>query len=576
MGVAGLWEILEGTSQSIPISRLSLEAFNTSPTSSSTSPRPYALRIGIDASLWTFHANRQSSQAGLNPALRTLFFKTLKLLQHPILPLFVFDGPFKPGMKRNQKVAGMFGTTDQASKRFKGLLDDMGIEYWTAPGEAEAELAQLSKLGKIDAVLTDDVDALVFGATKILRNTSRTLSSNNRLVYDNIEDFQVYTLENITRPAARIRVARRTQSQSDGMIFIALCSGGDYHTISTNTTAQHYIGPKIAHGLAQTPLSTELINAYKTSSPEQFQNYLVDFRESLKRELSTNSLGFLPNKRKQLAQTLPSTFPQVEIIDYYVNPRISKGQDVWPGFGQREEGTPGAGRRGGRGDPRSFAIVCEKYFEWGTKEEVGKRMKTLVWRGEVINQLREKLMVATSTAAVTATGGKTKNSRMTSYFHSVSSSQSSARSSQDKGKGRALGPTSSTGSLVEPMEEFPRARLVTIHSTRQHASTGMILEYRIEYDHKTWTRTVQAVMQGTRIDPELLPEQDRIAMGLTTGRDPDRAESVTSETADDESANDRLWIPAELVKAGWPELVEAYETKLREKAEKAALRTPRR
>ena len=40
-----------------------------------------------------------------------------------------------------------------------------------APGEAEAELAQLSKLGKIDAVLTDDVDALVFGATKILRKS---------------------------------------------------------------------------------------------------------------------------------------------------------------------------------------------------------------------------------------------------------------------------------------------------------------------------------------------------------------------------------------------------------------------
>ena len=48
-------------------------------------------------------------------------------------------------------------------------------------------------------------------------------------------------------------------------------------------TAHHYIGPKIAHGLAQTPLATELIYAYKTSSLEQFQDYLIDFRESLKR-----------------------------------------------------------------------------------------------------------------------------------------------------------------------------------------------------------------------------------------------------------------------------------------------------
>lgn len=49
-----------------------------------------------------------------------------------------------------------------------------------APGEAEAELAQMSKLGKIDAVLTDDVDALVFGATKILRK-SVNLSSYHSL-----------------------------------------------------------------------------------------------------------------------------------------------------------------------------------------------------------------------------------------------------------------------------------------------------------------------------------------------------------------------------------------------------------
>ena len=34
-------------------------------------------------------------------------------------------------MKRGVRVAGRFGTGDQASRKFKGLLDDMGIEYWT-------------------------------------------------------------------------------------------------------------------------------------------------------------------------------------------------------------------------------------------------------------------------------------------------------------------------------------------------------------------------------------------------------------------------------------------------------------
>lgn len=38
-----------------------------------------------------------------------------------------------------------------------------------ALGEAEAELAFLNRTGVVDAVMTDDVDALVFGATTIVR-----------------------------------------------------------------------------------------------------------------------------------------------------------------------------------------------------------------------------------------------------------------------------------------------------------------------------------------------------------------------------------------------------------------------
>jgi Holliday junction resolvase YEN1 len=38
-----------------------------------------------------------------------------------------------------------------------------------APGEAEAELAYLNRKGIIDAVLTDDVDTFLFGATTVIR-----------------------------------------------------------------------------------------------------------------------------------------------------------------------------------------------------------------------------------------------------------------------------------------------------------------------------------------------------------------------------------------------------------------------
>ncbi|KAG2066560.1 hypothetical protein BDR04DRAFT_1106541 [Suillus decipiens] len=47
-----------------------------------------------------------------------------------------------------------------------------------ALGEAEAKLAHLKSYGDINAVLTGDVDALVFGALRVIKNSSLTLSGN--------------------------------------------------------------------------------------------------------------------------------------------------------------------------------------------------------------------------------------------------------------------------------------------------------------------------------------------------------------------------------------------------------------
>ena len=38
-----------------------------------------------------------------------------------------------------------------------------------APGEAEAELAYLNRVGIIDAIISDDVDSFLFGATMLIR-----------------------------------------------------------------------------------------------------------------------------------------------------------------------------------------------------------------------------------------------------------------------------------------------------------------------------------------------------------------------------------------------------------------------
>lgn len=38
-----------------------------------------------------------------------------------------------------------------------------------APGEAEAELAYLNRIGVIDGILSDDVDNFLFGAMTVIR-----------------------------------------------------------------------------------------------------------------------------------------------------------------------------------------------------------------------------------------------------------------------------------------------------------------------------------------------------------------------------------------------------------------------
>jgi Holliday junction resolvase YEN1 len=60
------------------------------------------MRIGIDASIWFFHATY--GKEGENPELRTLFFRCARLLGTPFLPLFVFDGPRRPDIKRGKRI----------------------------------------------------------------------------------------------------------------------------------------------------------------------------------------------------------------------------------------------------------------------------------------------------------------------------------------------------------------------------------------------------------------------------------------------------------------------------------------
>lgn len=81
-------------------------------------------RVGIDASIWFYHATY--GREGENPELRTLFFRCARLMSTPFLPLFVFDGPKRPKVKRGKRISGKDHWMVQGMQR---MINAFGFEW---------------------------------------------------------------------------------------------------------------------------------------------------------------------------------------------------------------------------------------------------------------------------------------------------------------------------------------------------------------------------------------------------------------------------------------------------------------
>ena len=257
------------------------------------------LRIAIDISIWQFQI--QSGEGGKNPALRTLYYRLLRLLALSIQPLFVFDGSQKPPFKRGNK------TTSNAAclPNFltKELLKNFGFPYHTAPGEAEAECALLQKEGIVDAVLSEDVDTLMFGCTLSLRNwTAEAVRGNKGPTHVNVYH------------AATTKT--KTRLDNEGMILVALMSGGDYIPAGIPGC-----GIKTACEAAKAGFGHDLCKLSRKDS-----DGLKQWRERLERELRTNEGKLFRQRHKALK--IPESFPNMTILSYYTNPVVSSADKV--------------------------------------------------------------------------------------------------------------------------------------------------------------------------------------------------------------------------------------------------------
>ncbi|KAF4618034.1 hypothetical protein D9613_012853 [Agrocybe pediades] len=160
----------------------------------------------------------------------------------------------------------------------------------------------LNSLGMIDAVVTDDSDAVVFGANIIYKSIPRE---------DREFDDQVNCYD------AKKAKSEINFSRGDALL-VALLSGGDYHK------GIERCGYKIAHDLAKCGFGKRLLQEYSASQDrDELARFLSEWRVQLRLELCSNSEGNLKYHFPSVAQNIPDTFPDLNIVELYVNPLTS-------------------------------------------------------------------------------------------------------------------------------------------------------------------------------------------------------------------------------------------------------------
>ena len=158
-------------------------------------------RVAVDASLIIYqqllrHQLLKNKKGEITNHITGLFYKLVNYLSLNIEVIFVFDGKppdlkqecIKERKKKQQDAKDKMETCENIEQKnelekstlrltkdmidnVKKLLDLMGISYIHMDvGEGEAIAAELCRIGYVDYVLTEDMDTLVYGSPKLIRN----------------------------------------------------------------------------------------------------------------------------------------------------------------------------------------------------------------------------------------------------------------------------------------------------------------------------------------------------------------------------------------------------------------------
>jgi flap endonuclease-1 len=205
------------------------------------------------------HAGRVTSH------LSGLLYRTVSLLELGIRPVYVFNGHYphfkketvrrrrtkrkqaeqkwkeavrrgKPALKYAQQAVRIDAEIVQSSKE---LLDLMGVPWIQAPSEGEAQCAWMCQQRMVYAAASQDLDTLLFGSPRLVRNLSaiaRTNAKGGEEVYAEL-DPELIELEGV------LDALQLTREQ---LVLVGMLIGTDYNAGVQN------VGPMTALRLVKT------------------------------------------------------------------------------------------------------------------------------------------------------------------------------------------------------------------------------------------------------------------------------------------------------------------------------------
>lgn len=236
--------------------------------------------------------------------------------------------------------------------KFQTMVSLFGMPYIVSKSEAEAECAELNRRGLVDAVMSEDIDTLLFGGLVLVRgwagNVGAQKTSKKVVIYDTGADGDeapvgpaldsAPSAKTTSSPSATLDIYSASLMASDAsinlsrrsLILFALLNGSDYtpgikqlgamtayELVKDDTSS---LGPLLADKIVEPFLREPSKTMFTPAERDQI-------RTLLREHLVSNPSKFLSRKKPSAAANILPDFPSEAVILSYLRPKV---HDTYP------------------------------------------------------------------------------------------------------------------------------------------------------------------------------------------------------------------------------------------------------